>query len=189
MNLVQWEEALSCTEDNNRFLQGISRPNRSKARLYKKSTCRQCDDRRLVGEDYEDIKKEDFGLNADGRGLKTCSADLVDELRANGFTDVITAETVSITRLPADCFSYSYHSNHCRDTGESGDICCTESPVQVSPASPARVRRRRSPKIVISKIVISKIVSPKRVSPRIQEIEMSPNLEDSGSKGKLGKKF
>ena len=62
--------------------------------LLKKSTC-VCDERRLVGEDYEDIKKEDFGLNADGRGLKTRSADLVDELCANGFTDVITAETVS----------------------------------------------------------------------------------------------
>ena len=58
VNLVQWEEALSSTEENKVILKGESRPNKSKARLYKESTCRQCDDRRLVGEDYEDIKKK-----------------------------------------------------------------------------------------------------------------------------------
>ena len=65
---------------------------KSTAKFNKKSICHECDDRRLVGEDFEDVKKEDLGLNAAGRGLKTYNADLVGKLRADGFTDVITAD-------------------------------------------------------------------------------------------------
>ena len=54
-----------------------------------------------------------------------------------------------------------------------------QSPEILSPASSKRVRRQRSPKIL----------SPERVSPMIQEINMSPNLEDSDGKGKLGNRF
>ena len=77
----------------------------SKTNFNKKSICHECDDRRLVGEDYEDIKKEDLGLNAAGRGLKTCNADLIFELYAYWFTHVIKAETIIISE--ADCSSRS----------------------------------------------------------------------------------
>ena len=71
----------------------------------------------MVGEDYEDIKKEDLGLNAAGRGLKTCNADIIFELYAYWFTHVIKDETIRISE--ADCSSMS---NDCTITGESGGV-------------------------------------------------------------------
>ena len=68
---------------------------RPKARqIFRRSHfCHTCDDRRLVGEDFEDVKKENLGLNAAGRGLKTCNADITVKLYAYEFTNVRKAET------------------------------------------------------------------------------------------------
>ena len=130
VNLVQWEEALKCTEDEYRFLEEGGRElrqkrNKSKARINKRSRCRRCDDRRLVGEYFQDNKKEGFVLNAAGRDLgykgkkgkvksRECSADLAKELSENGFRGVRKAETVSISK--ADCSS---KSKDCTATGKS----------------------------------------------------------------------
>ena len=80
---------MSYTEDDNQFLlEGASKRNKNKAKIYKKSIFCKCDDRLSVEEYFEDFINEDFSLNADGLCLKTCSADLVGELCENGFTDV-----------------------------------------------------------------------------------------------------
>ena len=92
---------------------------KSTAKFNKKSICHECDDRRLVGEDFEDVKKEDLGLNAAGRGLKTCNADLIVELYAYGFTHAIKDETIIISE--ADCSS---RSDDCTSTCESGGVFC-----------------------------------------------------------------
>ena len=76
ISIVQWEQALGCTEDGNPL------NTKSTANIYKKSIFHNYDDQRLVGEDFEDVKKYDLGLNAAGSGLKTCNADLVVELYA-----------------------------------------------------------------------------------------------------------
>ena len=56
VNIVQWEQSLSCTEDGN-VLQ-----TKSTAKFNKKSIFHECDDRRLVGEDFEDVKKRTLVL-------------------------------------------------------------------------------------------------------------------------------
>ena len=78
---------MSCTEDGNPLHTKITE------KLYKKSIFHKCDDRRLGGEYFEDVKKEYLGLNASGRGLKTCNDYLAVELYAYGFTDVRKSET------------------------------------------------------------------------------------------------
>ena len=51
VDLVQWEQSLSCTEDGNVLQTKIT------AKFNKKSICHECDERRLVGEDFEDVTK------------------------------------------------------------------------------------------------------------------------------------
>ena len=54
----------------------------------------------MVGEDFEDVKKENLGLNAAGRGLKTCNADITVKLYAYEFTNVRKAETNLMPTVP-----------------------------------------------------------------------------------------
>ena len=84
---------MSFTEDDNPL------QTKSTAKLHKKSICHECNDRRLVGEYFEDIKKEDLGIHAAGRGLKTCKADIVVELHKYGLTYVRKAGKKEYMRL------------------------------------------------------------------------------------------